>query len=135
MNPEERRLVLVADDDAAIRQLIARQLQPLDCDVLEARDGEEAVRLALAHEPDLLIVDSEMPGLSGYDVTREVRSRLPAHVPVLLISAGGAPDEVSEALEVGADGYLRKPFGGAELREAVRELLTPAENGSAQNKT
>ena len=133
MNPEGRRLVLVADDDAGIRELIVRQLQPLDCDVLEARDGEEAVRLALAHEPDLLIVDIGMPGLSGYDVTREVRRRLPPHVRVLVISGSGASDEVSEALEVGADGYLRKPFGGAELREAVREFLTPAENGSAQN--
>ena len=133
MNVEERRLVLVADDDAGIRQLIVRQLQPLDCDVLEARDGEEAVRLALAHEPDLLIVDIGMPGLSGYDVTREVRTRLPPHVRVLVISGSATSDEVSEALEVGADGYLRKPFGGAELREAVLEFLTPAENGSAQN--
>lgn len=133
MNPEGRRLVLVADDDAGIRQLIVRQLQPLDCDVLEARDGEEAVRLALAHEPDLLILDIEMPGLSGYDVTREVRSRLPPHVRVLVISGSAASDELSEALEVGADGYLRKPFGGAELREAVRELLTPAENGNARH--
>jgi two-component system, OmpR family, KDP operon response regulator KdpE len=133
VNPEGRRLVLVADDNAGIRQLIVRQLQPLDCDVLEARDGEEAVRLALAHEPDLLIVDIGMPGLSGFDVTREVRSRLPPHVRVLLISEGAASDELSQALEAGADGYLRKPFGGAELREAVREFLTPAENGSAQN--
>jgi two-component system, OmpR family, KDP operon response regulator KdpE len=133
VNPGAKRLVLVADDDAGIRQLIVRQLRPLDCDVLEARDGEEAVRLALAHEPDLLIVDIEMPGLSGYDVTREVRSRLPPHVRVLLISGGGASEEVSEALEVGADGYLRKPFGGAELREAVREFLRRAENGGAQN--
>jgi two-component system, OmpR family, KDP operon response regulator KdpE len=133
VNPEERRLVLVADDDAGIRQLIVRQLQPLDCDVLEAPDGEEAVRLALAHEPDLLILDIGMPGLSGYDVTREVRSRLPPHVRVLLISGSVISDELSEALEAGADGYLGKPFGGAELRDAVRELLTPAENGNAQD--
>jgi CheY-like chemotaxis protein len=128
VNPAERRRVLVADDDAGIRHLIVRQLQPLDCDVLEARDGEEAVRLALAHEPDLLVVDIEMPGLSGYDVTREVRSRLPPHVRVLLTSASGVSGEVSDALEVGADGYLRKPFGGAELREAVRELLAAPED-------
>jgi two-component system, OmpR family, KDP operon response regulator KdpE len=133
VNPEGRRLVLVADDNAGIRQLIVRQLQPLDCDVLKARDGEEAVRLALAHEPDLLIVDIEMPGLSGFDVTREVRRRMPPHVRVLVISESGASDEESEALDAGADGYLSKPFGGAELREAVRKLLTPAENGSAQN--
>jgi len=125
VNPDERRLVLVADDDPGIRQLIVRQLQPLDCDALEAGDGEEALRLALAHEPDLLILDIGMPKLSGHDVTREVRSRLPRHVRVLLISGSGVGDEVSEALAVGADGFLRKPFGGEELLEAVRELLTP----------
>jgi DNA-binding response OmpR family regulator len=132
VNPEERRRVLVADDDASLRELIVRQLEPLDCDVLEARDGEEAVRLALTHEPDLVILDIEMPGLSGFDVTREVRSRLPRHVRVLLISGGGASDEVSEALEAGADGYLRKPFGGAELREAARELLAAPEDESPE---
>jgi two-component system response regulator ResD len=127
VNLHPRRLVVVADDDARTRQLLVRHLRPLDCDVLEARDGKEAVRMALAHEPDLLVVDVRMPGLSGYEVTREVRRRLPAHVRILLIS--GLSADMSEAFEAGADAYLRKPFGGTEVREQVQALFESAGSG------
>jgi DNA-binding response OmpR family regulator len=115
--------VVVADDDAGIRRLVARHLGRLGCDVLEARDGEEAVRLALEHEPDLLVLDVSMPGLSGYEVMRKLRTRLPTRVPVLLISGSVLSAETSEGFEAGADAYLRKPFSGQELSEVVAVLL------------
>jgi CheY-like chemotaxis protein len=124
--PEATSLVVVADDDAGIRQLVALHLQRLGCDVLEAGDGVEALRLALEHEPDLLVVDVSMPGLTGYEVTREVRRLLAARVPVMVMKGSALSADMSEAFEAGADAYLRKPFTSEELREGVQALLAPA---------
>jgi two-component system response regulator ResD len=120
-----RPLVIVADDDAGVRALVALHLGRLGCDVLEAGHGEEAIQLALEHDPDLLVVDVRMPGLSGYDVTREVRRRLPARVPVLLISGSVLSADIYEGYDAGADAYLKKPFSGEELRERAASLLGP----------
>jgi two-component system, OmpR family, response regulator ResD len=129
MNPGAGRLVVVADDDAGVRRLIAHHLRSLGCDVLQAPDGEEAVRLALEREPDLLVLDVAMPGLTGYEVTRELRTRLSTRVPVLLISGSVRSADVSEGFEAGADAYLRKPFSGDELLESVAVLLATTANG------
>jgi two-component system response regulator ResD len=118
-----KRLVIVADDDAGIRHLVALHLRRLGCTVLEAPDGGETLRLVLEHEPDLLILDVGMPGLSGYAVTREVRRMLTARVPVMLMRGSDLSADISEAFEAGADAYLKKPFTSEELREQVQALL------------
>jgi DNA-binding response OmpR family regulator len=118
-----RKLVLVADDDAGIRELVALYLEDLACDVLEARDGEEALGVALEHEPDLLIVDAGIPRLSGYDLTREVRRLLPARVRVLLMSKSVRSGDMADALDAGADAYLVKPFTPEQFDEQVQLLL------------
>jgi two-component system, OmpR family, response regulator ResD len=120
----KRPLVLVADDDAGVRELIALHLDTLGCEVLEAEDGTQAIRLAIEHEPDLLIVDVFMPGASGYEVTREIRRLLPGHVRVLLISGSILSGDIAEAYEAGANAYLKKPFTGEQLRGEVKSLLT-----------
>jgi CheY-like chemotaxis protein len=125
-----KRLVVVADDDAGIRQLVTLHLQRLGCDVLEAGDGEEALRLALEHEPDLLVVDIRMPGLSGYEVTREVRRLLAARVPIVLMSGSILTGDIAEGFEAGADAYLKKPFTSEDLRGRVEPLLAPFERKS-----
>jgi two-component system response regulator ResD len=116
--------VLIADDDAAFRELLALQLAWLDCEVIEARDGDEAIRLSLERVPDLLIVDVSMPGASGYEVTREVRRLLPGHLRVLLISGSVSSGDMADAYEAGANAYLKKPFTAEELRGQVESLLT-----------
>jgi DNA-binding response OmpR family regulator len=122
---QARRVAIVADDDDGVRALVALHLGRLGCQVLEARDGEETIRLALEHDPDLLVVDVRMPGLSGYDVTRELRGRLSARVPILLISGSVLSADIHEGFEAGADAYLKKPFTGEELRERAASLLAP----------
>jgi two-component system response regulator ResD len=124
-----RRLAVVADDDAGIRELVAVQLQSLGFDVDEARDGDEAIRMALEREPDLLVVDVRMPGASGYEVTREVRRLLPGHVRVLLMTGSVLSSDISEGFEAGADAYVKKPFTGEELREQVESLLGQMPDG------
>jgi two-component system, OmpR family, response regulator ResD len=120
---QKRKLALVADDDAGIRELVALYLEDLNCDVLEARDGQEALDAALEDEPDLIVVDASIPRLSGYDVTREVRRRLPARVRVLLMSKSVRSGDMADAFEAGADAYLRKPFTPEEFDEQVQVLL------------
>ena len=128
-----RPSAIVADDDAGVRRLVAHHLRSLGCDVVQAPDGEEAVRLAIEREPDLLVLDVSMPGLSGYEVTRELRARLSNRVPVLLISGSILSADVSEGLEAGADAFLRKPFSGEELCEQVAVLLAKATNGNGSS--
>jgi two-component system response regulator ResD len=118
-------LVIVCDDDDGVRALMALHLERVGCKVLEARNGEEAIRLALEHDPALLVVDVRMPGLSGYDVTRELRGRLSARVPILLISGSVLSADIHEGFEAGADAYLKKPFTGEEFRERAASLLAP----------
>jgi CheY-like chemotaxis protein len=118
----EGRLVVVADDDAAIRQLVALHLRRMGWAVLEAPDGEEALRLVLDREPDLLVVGGAMPGLSGYEVTSEVRRQVRTRVPVVLMRGSVLSADIAEAYEAGADAYLKKPFTSEELREQVQAL-------------
>jgi two-component system phosphate regulon response regulator PhoB len=118
-----KRTVLIADDDPAFRTLLALQLAWFDGEVLEARDGNEAIRVSLERVPDLLILDVVMPGPSGYEVTREVRRLLPGHVRVLLITGSVRSGDRAEAFAAGANAYLKKPFTAEELREQVESLL------------
>jgi CheY-like chemotaxis protein len=120
---EARRRVVVADDDAALRELIALHLRPLGWAVLEAADGEQALRLVLEREPDLLVVGGAMPGLDGYEVTREVRRLVGPHLPVVLMKGSALSADIAEAYEAGADAYLKKPFTSEELRERVHALF------------
>jgi CheY-like chemotaxis protein len=120
---EARRLVVVADDDAAVRELIVLHLRRLGWAVLEAADGEQALRLVLEREPDLLVVGGAMPGLDGYEVTREVRRLVGPHLPVVLMKGSALSADIAEAYKAGADAYLKKPFTGEELREQVQAFL------------
>jgi two-component system response regulator ResD len=117
------RSAVVVDDDAGIRELVALHLGELGFDVVHAPDGNEGLRLALDHEPDLLVVDVRMPGMSGYDLTREVRRLLPGYVRVLLMTGSVLASDLAEGFEAGADAYLKKPFAGQELRERIESLL------------
>lgn len=119
-------VVLVADDDPDIRELVALSLRHCGYDLRLAGDGEEALRLAQERPPDLAVLDVAMPGLDGYELTRRLRSHPPTRaVPVLLVTARARPEDEARGYAAGASGYVRKPFGTRELRERVEELLRP----------
>ena len=121
---ERPPVVLVADDDADILELVALRLGTAGYDVVTAPDGEEALRVARERRPDLAVLDVTMPKLTGYDVTRELRADQKTNrMPVILLTARVQETDVAAGLEAGADDYLRKPFNAAELRERVAELL------------
>lgn len=117
--------ILVADDAPDILDLLARLLRIDGYEVLTARDGSQAVELASAHQPDAILLDVMMPGMDGIEVCRRLKAdpRLRS-IPVILVTAKSADDDVVVGLDVGADDYVTKPFRkeilAARLRSALR---------------
>jgi DNA-binding response OmpR family regulator len=132
--PERRRpLVLLAEDEIEMRGLIARTLRKENCDILEAHDGSQLIRLLITRvlvprngrDPvDLIISDIRMPGANGLDVLAALR-RQDAETPVILITAFGDPDTQLEAYRNGAVMVLNKPFEMEDLRVVVRSIVEP----------
>ena len=121
---EDGQVILVADDDDDIRALVVYRLSRAGYEVVEARDGEEALALALERVPALAVLDVMMPKLDGYEVTRRLRSDEATHrVPVILLTARVQDADVARGFEAGADDYLRKPFSPQELRARVQAIL------------
>ena len=119
---EERPLVLLADDDADIRLLIGLRLRRSGFEVVEAADGLEALKAVVAHEPDLVVLDVNMPGLDGRAVLRILNAK-ESRPRVLFLSAQASVEDRVAGLELGAVDYLGKPFDGAELVARVRAAL------------
>jgi CheY-like chemotaxis protein len=122
--PPARPLVLVADDDEEIRFLFRTVLEIRGYRVIEAADGEEAVRLAQSAEPDLILMDGYLPRVDGLDATRRIR-RL-AHVgrvPIVFVSGRAEPAFRAEARDAGCDDYVVKPCGLDELGGVLEKHL------------
>ena len=125
--------VLIAEDEADIRQLISFNLERESYDTLLAGDGEEAVLMAYKKIPDLIILDLMLPRMDGFSVFKELRldSRT-KDIPVIMLTAKAQLDDVIAGLEMGADDYLTKPFSPKELVLRVKALLkrVKTSNGS-----
>jgi two-component system KDP operon response regulator KdpE len=121
--------VLVVDDEQSIRRAVGRALTARDYKVQLATDGEEALTAAAAFQPDLVVLDLNLPALDGLEVCRQLRGW--TSVPILVLSVReDEPDKVA-ALDLGADDYLTKPFGIDELMARVRALLRRASTQGA----
>jgi two-component system KDP operon response regulator KdpE len=119
--------VLVVEDDARIRKTLEVNLRARDYQVDLASTGEQALQLAARHHPDVVILDLGLPSMDGLDVVRGLRGWTP--VPIVVLSARGSEAAKVEALDLGADDYLTKPFGMdelfARLRAAMRRAVLP----------
>jgi CheY-like chemotaxis protein len=120
----ERPVVLIADNEPDIVELVRFELEREGYDVLRAANGLQALELAREHEPDLVLVDVHMPKLDGYEVTREIRAdeRLNP-VPVMILSGSVLESDVAESFEAGANQHMGKPFSPVALRTEVEALL------------
>lgn len=116
--------ILVADDDFQILSLVAGRAKRLSSNVVEAHDGEEALALAKEHQPDLVVLDVMMPGLSGWEVCRAIREEesLKGTRILMLTGIGERLNEMTSPL-YGADDFLDKPFDFDELDARMRALL------------
>ena len=125
--------ILVVDDDPGVLDVVSFMLRREGFDVDEERDGTAALDAARAKSYDIVILDIMLPGLSGTDVCRELRSE--SDVPILMLTARDAEIDRVLGLELGADDYVTKPFSTAELLSRVRAILRRREldraNGGA----
>ncbi len=117
--------VLFAEDDTSIREWVSIALEGDSCRVRAVADGAAAVKAYEEKRPDVMILDVMMPKMSGWDVVTEIRRRDRA-VPILMLSARTSENDKVTGLGLGADDYLTKPFGLAELRARVAALLRRA---------
>lgn len=116
--------VLVVDDGAAHRELIEACLAGVECDVRLAEDGPSALQAIESSPPDLVLLDVEMPGMTGYEVCRRIKAEPDLRlVPVVMITALDDTDDRVEALEAGADDFLAKPVEQVELVARVKSAL------------
>jgi len=129
---ENRPLVLVADDQPEITKLVSLSLDNEGFRVITAPDGPSALEQLSESNPDVLLLDVLMPGMSGIDVLKEVREHHP--VPVIMLSARGAAAHVSEGLDLGADDYVVKPFHAAELAARIRAVMRRSRRGMASGQ-
>jgi len=118
------QVVLVADDDPGIVTIISRVLQLNGFLPITACDGDEAWRLFKELEPDLVILDVRMPRADGIAVCERIRAA--ADTPVIMVTALEDESDATRGLEAGADDYIRKPFGAAELVARIRAVLRRA---------
>lgn len=115
------QLVLAIDDEPGILRVIKLDLSDQGFRVLTATNGEEGLRIAEKHRPDLILLDVVLPGMPGLEVLRELRER--STVPVIMLTAKRAEADKVRGLELGADDYLGKPFSLDELSARVRAVL------------
>lgn len=117
-------VILAADDDPDILRLVAFRLERSGYTVLQARDGEEALRLALERRPDLAVVDVMMPKMDGLELVRRLRAEeATSRTPVIMLTARAQDTDLQAGFEAGADDYLRKPFSPMELQARVQAML------------
>lgn len=114
--------ILLAEDDRGVRESLERALRYEGFEVLTAADGREALKLASAEDPDLLLLDVMMPELDGLEVTRRLRSQ-GTTLPILMLTARTEVSDRVAGLDAGADDYLVKPFALDELLARMRALL------------
>jgi two-component system KDP operon response regulator KdpE len=113
--------ILVVDDEPAIRRLLRTSLAAQDYAIIEAASGAEALERAAQEKPDLLILDLGLPDIGGIEVIRAIRGR--SDVPIIVLSVRDDERGKVEALDLGADDYVTKPFGTEELVARIRTAL------------
>lgn len=127
--------LLVADDDNEIRELLEFDLSHSGYEVDTAKDGEEALRMALTGNYDLILLDVMMPKMNGFDACKNIRNAKP-NVPILMLTAKGTITDKTQGFDSGADDYIVKPFDIQEVLLRVRALVrrhqTPVKNSTSQ---
>jgi DNA-binding response OmpR family regulator len=113
--------ILVVDDDVNVRDVVRRYLEHAGYQVELAGNGEQALSIAATAEPDLVVLDLMLPGISGLEVCRLLRQR--GQIPVVMLTARGEEDDRITGLQLGADDYIAKPFSPRELVLRVASVL------------
>src|SRR5262249_19177396 len=119
--------ILVADDVALNRALVAGYFEGTAHKLITATNGLEALEMAEKHRPDVILMDMRMPDLNGYETTARLKANATLkHIPVIAVTASSFRDEEARARKI-CDGFIRKPFNRVELVAELQRFLKPAE--------
>jgi two-component system KDP operon response regulator KdpE len=116
--------ILIVDDEPQIRRVLRTTLTSHGYTVFEAKNGEEAFENVRSHRPDLILLDVNMPGMSGLEVCREIRHT--SEASIIMLTVRNSEQDKVQALDAGADDYVVKPFGAEELMARIRAALRRA---------
>ena len=116
--------ILIVEDNPQNMKVLLMALRPHGYTFLEATDGEQALEIAVRDKPDLIIMDMQLPKVSGLEVTKRLR-QMPAsnHVPIIAVTAYAMKGDKEKAIEAGCDVYLPKPINTRQLPEVIAEIL------------
>ncbi len=125
--------ILIVDDEAAIREMIAIALDMAGFEVLEAEDAQQAHHLIVDERPSLVLLDWMLPGISGLELARRLkRDESTQEIPVIILTAKGEEDNKIQGLESGADDYITKPFSTRELLSRIKAVLRRSSHRAAE---
>lgn len=114
--------VLIVEDDQFLRDLVAKKLEVSEFVVLQAIDGGEGLALLKDHQPDVILLDMVLPGMSGLEVLQSIKSNAKTHsIPVIILSNLGQKSDIEKAKELGAAGYMVKAH--TDLNEIVKTIM------------
>jgi two-component system cell cycle response regulator DivK len=118
--------ILVVEDDQDNREMVIKVLEHNGYRVIEAVDGQEAVKKAREEKPDLILLDIYLPKMDGYEVTRTLRGDQDLqYIPIIALTAHAMKGDREEALAIGCDGYITKPINVRELPKQIEHFLRP----------
>ena len=118
------KTILIVDDEAPIREMVAMALEMAGYQCLEAADAKQAHSLVVDSRPDLILLDWMLPDISGIELARRLkRDQMTAEIPIIMLTAKGEEDHKIQGLETGADDYITKPFSPRELAARLKAVL------------
>ena len=128
---EIKSVILIVEDEEVIANFISAILRANDYKIIKAASGKEAISMTASYSPDLILLDLGLPDMDGMEVLRTIR--VWTNIPVVIVSARGHEREKVEALDLGADDYITKPFGTAELLARIRTGIRHSQKNTGEN--
>ena len=123
--------ILITDDSKLLRKKLRAELEKLDCEVLEAENGKEAIMKDLKEQPDGVILDIVMPEVGGIE-TLQVIKEINPDLPVIMLSSAGTSQKLKETLELGALDFIQKPYTGEQIKQAVERIRRKVEENNGK---
>jgi two-component system cell cycle response regulator DivK len=118
------KLILVVEDQEDNRRIMRDLLASAGYEVIEAVTGEDGVTAAETHRPDLILMDIQLPGLDGYEATRQIKANPDLeHIPIIVVTSYALSGDDVKAFEAGCNAYVSKPFSPRQLLAKIREYL------------
>ena len=121
MQTQEKLKILISDDSKLLRKKLRAELESLDCEVIEAENGKEAIMLDLQEHPDGVILDIVMPEVGGIEALQVIREVSP-EIPVVMLSSAGTPQKLMQTLKMGAIDFIQKPYTSEQIKKAVEQI-------------